>query len=264
MTSTPVGMRCPDCAGERTKVRSGVAAIASTAVPYATYALLGMNAIVFLAEVMGGGGAGSLGGGGDLIAEGGLCGNAIADGGICGIERSAVLSEGGELFRLVTGAFLHAGPLHLLMNMFALYILGTLLEPAIGTVRFLGIYFAALFAGSFGALLLSDPSDVTVGASGAVFGLMAAAFIVARQRGVDEVASQIGLFVVLNLVFTFSIPGISIGGHLGGLVGGGLAAFLLTWAERRGPDSGRLAIEIAGVVVIAAASVAGSLAAAAA
>jgi len=265
MTSTPVGMRCPECAGERTRVRSGAAAVSGAGTPYATYALIALNGIVFLAEVMGGGGAGSIGGGGnDLIAEGGLCGNAIADGGICGIEGSAVASEGGEVFRLVSGAFLHAGPLHLLMNMFALYILGTLLEPAIGTMRFLGIYVAALFAGAFGALLLSDPNQVTVGASGAVFGLMGAAFVVARHRGFEQVSSQIGLFVVLNLVFTFSIPGISIGGHLGGLVGGAVVALLITVVERRARGGATVLVEAAGIGLIAIASVAGALAAAAA
>ena len=264
MTSTPVGMRCPECAGERTRVRRGAARAAAGDVPYATYALIALNAIAFLAEVMGGGSAGAIGGGGsDLIAEGGLCGNAIADGGVCGIEGSAVASEGGEVYRLISGAFLHAGPLHLLMNMFALYILGSILEPAIGTARFLGIYFAALFAGAFGALLLSNPNEVTVGASGAVFGLMGAAFVVARHRGVEEIASQIGLFVVLNLVFTFSIPGISIGGHLGGLVGGGIAALLLVAAERARGGAGPV-LEAAGLLAIAVASVVGALAAAAA
>jgi membrane associated rhomboid family serine protease len=265
MTSTSVGMRCPECAGERTRVRRAAAAASSAAAPYATYALIGLNAIAFLAELMGGGGAGSIGGGGsDLIGDGGLCGNAIADGGICGIDGTAIASDGGEVYRLVTGAFLHAGPLHLLFNMFALYVLGTLIEPAIGTPRFLGIYFAALFAGDFGALLLSDPNEVTVGASGAIFGLMAAAFVIARQRGIDEVASQIGLFVVLNLVFTFSIPGISIGGHIGGLVGGALAALLVAAVERRASGGVSTAIEVAGIGVIAIASVAGALAAAAA
>ncbi len=265
MTSTSVGMRCPECAGERTRVRRAAAAASSAAAPYATYALIGLNAIAFLAELMGGGGAGSIGGGGsDLIGDGGLCGNAIAGGGICGIDGTAIASDGGEVYRLVTGAFLHAGPLHLLFNMFALYVLGTLIEPAIGTPRFLGIYFAALFAGDFGALLLSDPNEVTVGASGAIFGLMAAAFVIARQRGIDEVASQIGLFVVLNLVFTFSIPGISIGGHIGGLVGGALAALLVAAVERRASGGVSTAIEVAGIGVIAIASVAGALAAAAA
>ena len=263
MTSTPVGMRCPECAGERTRVRRGVGAIASTTAPYATYALLALNVLAFLAELMGGGGAGTLGEGGDLSVEAGLCANAIGDGGICGIQGvGAVVSEGGELFRLVSGAFLHAGPLHLLLNMFALYVLGTLLEPAIGTARFLGIYFAALLAGDFGALLLSDANEVTVGASGAIFGLMGAGFVVARRRGIDEVASQIGVFVVLNLVFTFSVPGISIGGHVGGLVGGALAALIVTALERRARGGASIAIEAAGIALIAIVSVAGALAAA--
>jgi membrane associated rhomboid family serine protease len=260
MTSTPVGMRCPECARQRTTVRSGAAAIAGTATPYATYALIAINAIVFLAEMLGGGGAGSFEGGGDLILDGGLCGNAIADGGVCGLENTGLASEGGEIFRLVTSGFLHAGPFHLLLNMLALYVLGTLLEPAIGTARFVGIYFAALLAGSFGALLLSDPNEITVGASGAIFGLMGAAFVIARHRGVDQIASQIGLFVVLNLLFTFSVPGISIGGHLGGLIGGGLAALVVGYAERGLSGGARTAIDAAGILLIAGASVAGALA----
>jgi membrane associated rhomboid family serine protease len=255
-------MRCPECSKQRTKVTAGPSAFAGSTA-YATYALIAISGIAFLAEVLGGGGgAGSVGGGGSLILDGGICGNAIADGGICQVGNSAVLSDGDEFFRIVSGAFLHAGPLHLLLNMFALYILGTLLEPAIGTVRFLGIYFASLLAGSFGALLLSDPNEVTVGASGAVFGLMGAAFVIARNRGVDQISSQIGLFVVLNLVFTFSIPGISIGGHLGGLIGGALAALLIILAERQVAGSAGRMIEVGGIVLIAAASVAGALAAA--
>ena len=261
MTSTSVGMRCPECAGQRTRVRTAasVAAGVGSGTPIATYALIAINAIVLLAELMGGGGSGSVGGGGDLIADGGLCANAIATGGICGIENTAILSDGGEVWRIVTSAFLHAGPFHLLLNMFALYFLGSLLEPAIGTLRFLGIYFAALLAGSLGALLLSNPDEVTVGASGAIFGLMGAAFVIARHRGVDQVASQIGLFVVLNLVFTFSIPGISIGGHIGGLIGGALAALAVAYAERHAGRASARLIEVAGILVIAVASVAGAL-----
>jgi membrane associated rhomboid family serine protease len=254
MTSTPVGMRCPECAKQRTRVSAGAGAF-SGATPYATYALIGINAIVFLAEIMGGGGAGTLEGGGSLINDGGVCGNGVDDGGFCGNQPT----EGGEFFRIISGAFLHAGPLHLLFNMFALYILGTLVEPAIGTLRFLGIYFAALLAGSFGALLMTDPNEVTVGASGAVFGLMAAAYVVARNRGVDQIASQIGVFVVLNLLFTFSIPGISIGGHIGGLIGGALAALLVSYAERHASGSSAKLIEAAGIVLIGVASVVGAL-----
>ena len=107
-----------------------------------------------------------------------------------------------------------------------------MLEPAIGTLRFLGVYFVSLLAGSFGALLLS-PNETTVGASGAIFGLMSAAFIIARRRGLEQLAGQIGFYVVLNLAFTFGVPGISVGGHLGGLIGGALAALAIIAAEHR-------------------------------
>ncbi|MCE3265687.1 MAG: Rhomboid family protein [Solirubrobacterales bacterium] len=254
MTSTPVGMRCPECARQRTSVRTA-ANLAAGGEPVATYALIALNVIVFLAEILGGGGAASVDGGGNLISDGGLCGNAIDDGGFCGNEPNT----GGEVFRILTGAFLHAGPLHLLLNMFALYVLGTLIEPMIGTARFVAIYFAALLAGSAGALLATDPNQVTVGASGAVFGLMAAAFVIARQRGLDQVASQIGLFVVINIVFTFSVPGISIGGHLGGLVGGAIAALLLEQLAQRVRGRHRIAMEVVAIGAIAFASAAAAL-----
>src|ERR687892_1532267 len=146
MYDSPVGMRCPECAGQQ--ARSRRVAIRRAESPYGTYAFIALNVIVFIAELGGGGGAASLEGGGRLVADGGLLGPAVAD--------------QGEWYRIVTSGFLHAGPLHLLMNMFVLYVLGTLLEPAIGTVRFLAIYVAALLAGSFGALALTDPDQLTV------------------------------------------------------------------------------------------------------
>jgi membrane associated rhomboid family serine protease len=237
-------MRCPECAGRRTAVRRGAAALRTASEPLATYGLLALNVIVFLAEIGGGGGATSIEGGGTLVADGGLLGPAIAD--------------QGEWYRIVTSGFLHAGPLHLLMNMFVLYVLGTLLEPAIRSLRFLALYTTSLLAGSFGALLL-DPDTVTVGASGAIYGIMAATIVIARGRGLEQVASQIGLWLVLNLALTFSIPGISIGGHLGGLIGGGLAALLVSQTERRYRREPALALEVAGMVVIAGASVGAAL-----
>jgi membrane associated rhomboid family serine protease len=256
MTSTPVGMRCPECAKQRTPVRTAATVGMGGGQPIATYVLIGLNAIVFLAEMLGGGGgSSSVEAGQNLTGDGGLCGNAIADGGFCGIEPQ----QGGEPFRIITGAFLHAGPFHLLLNMFALYVLGTLIEPAIGTLRFVGIYFAALLLGSFGALLATDPNQVTVGASGAIFGLMGAAFVIARNRGMQEIQSQIGLFVVLNLVFTFAVPGISIGGHIGGLIGGALAALLLEQIARRSQGRHRIVLEVAALAAIVVASIAGSL-----
>jgi membrane associated rhomboid family serine protease len=239
MYDSPVGMRCPECAGQQ--ARSRRVAIRRAESPYGTYALIALNVIVFIAELGGGGGAASLEGGGRLVADGGLLGPAVAD--------------QGEWYRIVTSGFLHAGPLHLFLNMFVLYILGTILEEGIGTVRMLGIYFVSLLAGSFGALLL-DPNELTVGASGAVYGIMAATFLVARQRGVEQLASQIGLWVILNLAFTFTVPGISIGGHLGGLAGGAAAAGVILAGERRG---GAAIPEALGLLLVAAISVGGAL-----
>jgi membrane associated rhomboid family serine protease len=251
MTSTPVGMRCPECAGERTKVRNPTGAPGGSDAPV-TYSLIAICVVAFVAELAGGG-TSAVEGGGTLIRDGGLVGWGLSADGPVGVAE-------GEWYRLITGAFLHAGLLHVGFNMFALYILGTLLEPAIGSARFAGVYAVSILAGAFGALLL-DPNEVTVGASGGVFGLMAAAFLIARNRGLDEVASQIGFFVVINLVFTFSIPNISVGGHIGGLVGGGLAALVVSALERRRLPNG-VAVEVAAMVAICAVSVAGSLIAA--
>ena len=129
----------------------------------------------------------------------------------------------------------------------------------IGTRRFLGIYVAAILAGSCGALLL-DPDQLTVGASGGIFGLMAGAFLIARHRGLDELASQVGIFVVLNLVFTFSIPNISIGGHLGGLLGGALVALVVNYFEGR--RQGAAALETIGLLAVSVLAVVGGILAA--
>ena len=127
---------------------------------------------------------------------------------------------------MVTSGFLHFGIFHIGMNMLLLFQLGQLLEPAIGRVRFALLYFASLLAGSFGALLL-QPNGLTGGASGAVFGLMAAAAIGLHRRGVNVFKTGIGTTLILNLVITFTIPGISIGGHLGGAIAGAICGFVM-------------------------------------
>ena len=141
--------------------------------------------------------------------------------------------EDGEWYRLVTSGFVHAGLLHLAMNLLLLYRLGETLEPALGRVRFSILYFASLLTGSFGALLLS-PNAFTVGASGAVYGLLGALAVGLRSRGVSVWQSGIGSLLVVNLLITFLVPGISIGGHLGGLVGGALLGARLLRGGRRG------------------------------
>jgi membrane associated rhomboid family serine protease len=125
-----------------------------------------------------------------------------------------------EYWRLVTGGFLHAGLLHIGFNMYLLWVLGQMLEPAIGSLRFGLLYAVSLLAGSFGALLVTDLFTPTVGASGAVFGLMGVAFFEMRARGIDPMRSGIGPLIVINLVFSFALSNISVGGHIGGLIGG--------------------------------------------
>jgi membrane associated rhomboid family serine protease len=142
------------------------------------------------------------------------------------------LEFNGEWYRLLTSGFLHFGIIHLAFNMVLLFQLGNLLEPAIGRVRFALLYFAALLAGSAGALILS-PNSLSGGASGAVFGLMAAAFVGLRNRGVNPFSTGIGSVLVINLVLTFALPGISIGGHIGGIVGGVLAGWVIMHPHHR-------------------------------
>jgi membrane associated rhomboid family serine protease len=239
MTVTPVGMRCPECARQRTKVTRISPGLRVGAAP-ATYVLIAINVVAFLAEIATGGTL--TGGGGSVYREGGLFGPAIAN---------------GDWYRIVTAGFLHAGIFHIGFNMFALYVLGRLLEPAIGTPRFLAVYFVSLLAGSFGALVIT-PDALTVGASGAVFGLMSTAFIVARHRGVEQLAGQIGFYIIINIFFTIGVSGISIGGHFGGLIAGALCGFLIVYAERRVRRP--VELEVLGMTAIALLSVVGALA----
>jgi membrane associated rhomboid family serine protease len=211
MTTTPVGMRCPDCAGEKQKVHT----MRSMHVdPIVTYVLIAICVLMFL-------GAGA---GGGLFTGGGGGGSAVFQD--FALSRFDVAVRD-RYWQLVTSGFLHSGILHLGFNMYILYWLGTMLEPSLGHLRFAALYFASLLAGSFGALLLSGPLDQTVGASGAVFGLMGAAFLMQRARGIDPMQSGIGPIILLNLVLSFVIPNISIGGHIGGLIGGAAAGFLM-------------------------------------
>ncbi len=132
----------------------------------------------------------------------------------------------GEYYRLISSGFLHFGLFHIGMNMLLLFQLGQLLEPALGRVRFGLLYFASLLGGSVGALML-EPFGLTGGASGAVFGLLAAAAIGLHRRGVNIFKTGIGTILVLNLLITFTVPGISVGGHLGGVVAGAICGWVM-------------------------------------
>ena len=143
--------------------------------------------------------------------------------------------EQGEWYRLISCGFVHFGLFHVAMNMILAYQLGQMFEPRIGSLHFGLLYFASLLGGSVGALVLS-PDAVTGGASGAVFGLMAAAIVGMRHEGLNPMRSGLGVTFVINLVITLTIPGISIGGHFGGAAIGAICgAVVLAPASWRLP-----------------------------
>jgi membrane associated rhomboid family serine protease len=235
MTVTSVGMRCPECGRQTTKVRT----IRSTANRgyEVTKVLIAINVIVFLAE-----------GSGAYTLTGSTGSSWLLN---HGFLFAPLIRYSHDYWRLVTSGFLHLDILHIASNMYVLYWVGRLLEPAIGRPRFVAIYLTGLLAGSFGVFIVS-PLSQTAGASGAIFGLMGAAFTEAHRRGVDQVRNQLVILIVVNLVITLSVPGISIGAHIGGLIGGGLATLGFQQGDRlRSPAVGYgvcLALAVVSVV----------------
>jgi membrane associated rhomboid family serine protease len=245
MTPTPVGMRCPECMQQRTKVvRNPTGTPGQFSAFPATMVLIAINVVVYLVEIAGGSG-GINNPGGKIVGEFALFGPSVAE---------------GEWYRLITSGFLHASLLHIGFNMLLLFFLGRLLEPALGTLRFVLLYFASLLAGSLGVILL-DPNAVTVGASGAIFGLAGATFVIARGRGMDAIAAEIGFLIVFNLIFSFSAHNVSVGAHLGGLVGGIICALGIVAGERGmfGREK-RLPVEMGLIVAVGAISLVAALA----
>ena len=222
MTPAAVGLRCPEHSGRPqgvSRVTQGArrASFEGTGAVL-TKALIAVNVGVFLLALAGGGTLGSPSG--SVFEDGALF---IAR--VSGFGELIGLADG-EWWRLITSAFLHAGIIHLGMNMLALWWFGGALEAALGRGRFLLLYVVSGLAGSAGALLLS-PEAVTVGASGAIFGMLGAALVLERQQIYVFGGGALGV-IILNLAFTFLVPNISIGGHLGGLAGGALGALALS------------------------------------
>jgi membrane associated rhomboid family serine protease len=225
MVQASVGFHCPDCA------RAGSQEVYTPATldrrPIVTQVLIALNALVFVADLASSGGGALWGSVGSDVSDQGLL---VGFGTFDGVTPVGVAA--GETWRIITGGFLHAGLLHIGMNMLVLWILGSQLEPALGRARFLALYITSLVAGAFGVLLVS-PTAPTVGASGAIFGLLGAAFAAQKARGIDPWRSGIGGLLVINLIITFTIPGISVGGHIGGLVGGLVAGFVVFQLDAR-------------------------------
>jgi membrane associated rhomboid family serine protease len=242
MTPTSVGMRCPECARQRTKVRT---AATLSGEPRVTVVLIGACVLLFLAT----GSFGATSAGGNALY------NKFVLQGFIGIHLQH------DYWRLVTSGFLHSGFLHIFFNMYLLWLLGRQLESVMGSQRFATIYFTALLCGSLGALMQTTTESV-VGASGAVFGLMGATAVELRRRGYDPFSGGLGGLIVLNLAIGF-IPSFHVawGGHVGGLIGGVLAALAFDLAERRRmPAIGYgLCVVLAAAAVIGAISVSGNI-----
>ncbi|MGI8664299.1 MAG: rhomboid family intramembrane serine protease [Acidimicrobiales bacterium] len=252
MVQASVGFHCPECArGARQKVYTA-RSLGQLNRPVATQTLIALNVAVFLIGLSQGGQAG----GGLFNASGGsfqddwaLIGSGFLRGVPIGVAN-------GEWYRVITGGFLHASGLHILMNMAALWFIGSQLESALGRLRFGIVYGASLLAGSLGVMLVT-PNSVTVGASGAIFGLLGAMVAAQRSKGINLWQSGIGGLVVINLLFTFGVSGISIGAHIGGLVGGlvcGEIVFFLT-SRKQGALANALCV-VVGLVCFAGALVA--------
>jgi membrane associated rhomboid family serine protease len=217
MVTAAVGFHCPECVKSgKQKVYNSRAAFGGGKSLWLTPGLIAANVAVFVLSL--GSGSTATEAGGSFLERFGLYGPAVR--------------YNHEYYRIITAGFMHSGFLHIGFNMYALWIMGNMLEPALGRLRFGLIYFVGLLAGSVGALVL-EPNALAVGASGAIFALFGAAFIAQRAAGINPWQSGIGITIAINLVITFGIPHISKGGHLGGLAGGLLVGYLLLEGPKR-------------------------------
>jgi membrane associated rhomboid family serine protease len=214
MRSAAVGHQCVECveAGARTirQPRTQFGGRERTGTPVVTYALIAINVLVFALQMS-----------------------------VRGLQRELVLwppaVADGQLYRLVTSAFVHYGAAHLLLNMWALYVVGPPLELLLGRLRFGALYALSLLGGSVLVYLITL-NTATAGASGAVFGLFGATFVVAKRLNLDM--RWVVAVIAINLLYTFVAPAVSSQriswqGHVGGLVTGGLVAAAYVYASRQ-------------------------------
>ena len=238
MNAASVGHQCPECVAEgRRTQRSARTAFGGSVAGrsgVATRTLIGINVMVMIISIASGGMTAVAGGGwGGLLGQstpltdwGSIIGYATYGAGDPTLHGVAA----GEWYRLVTAMFLHYGVLHLLLNMYALWILGRQLEAVLGRLRFAALYLLAGLGGNVAAYLFSAPNAATAGASTAVFGLMAATFVILKRLNLS--VAPILPVIVINVVFTFAVANISVAGHLGGLVVGAAVAAVLAYAPR--------------------------------
>ena len=211
MVAAPVGFQCRSCVSEATSGRVMPTTVAGGQIiskPQVTYALIGLNAVIFLLQFAGGIN--------DVAGDWGMWPVGIA--------------VGGEWWRLLTGAFLHGSFLHIAFNMYVLFVLGPTLERVLGHVRFLMLYLLAALGGGVASYAFSDMRTVSVGASGAIFGLMGALIVAGRRLKYD--IKQVVILLAVNVVIGFMAPGVDWRAHLGGLATGAAVAAVFVLAPR--------------------------------
>lgn len=238
MRPASVGFMCPDDvkAGNATvrRPRTVVGAVVGSGAPVVSYTLIALNVAVYLLTSITGRGLNAPGGG--LFASWVLVPQLVAD---------------GQYYRLLTNAFLHLSLLHIGANMLALYLVGPAVERALGAWRYLALYLLSLLGGATAIMLFGNPLGAVAGASGAIFGLFAAALVLARRLGLDP--RWLMITIVINVVITVTVPGISVAGHIGGFVVGGLVAVAFGGVPGRSTRPLPLPLQaagLAGVLVI--------------
>lgn len=235
MIPASVGFQCPECVHADPQKTVTMSSLEPSFI--VSKGLIAINAVLFLATMVG-----QI----RLSTDFGLIGTGLT-------RVGRVIPDfgvaGGEWWRIVTSGFLHANLMHVGFNMYLLWQLGRGLERRFGPIDFAVLYFVGLLGGSFGALLLS-PFGLTIGASGAVYGLMGALVVTQYASGMNPMQGGIGGLLVINLLITFAIPNISVGGHIGGLVGGAVVGALYAYVGGRDGNQ-RLATIISVLVGLA-------------
>ncbi|MEP6478634.1 MAG: rhomboid family intramembrane serine protease [Rhodoglobus sp.] len=225
-TQAAVGVHCPECVREARqdsprRAPGVVAAFRSSSnQPVVTYSLIALNVIVYVLQV----------------ATSQAVTNELA--------YIPVLTES-RPWTMLTAAFVHGSPIHLLVNMYSLFVIGPALERALGRIRYVVLYLVAALGGSVAVLLLA-PQGAVLGASGAIFGLLGAFFVIQRRLGGNNV--QIIVVIVLNLAIGFFIPGISWQAHVGGLVLGAAVAFVYLQTRRPNQRNAQI-LMLTGIVI---------------
>jgi membrane associated rhomboid family serine protease len=221
LRSAAVGQQCVDCvrqASRTTRRPAGVFGGSLTSGATVTWTLVAINVVCYLAEII-------------------FQNTVVGDGVLVGRVGSTLGVANGQVYRLLSSAFLHEpigsglGLLHIVFNMWALIVVGPSLERMLGRVRFLAVYLVSALAGSVLFYLVAAPTAVALGASGAIFGLFGAWFVLARRLRLD--ARQIIVLIVINLGISFAVPGIAWQAHVGGLIAGAALTAAFAYAPRR-------------------------------